>query len=60
MKSAALRALAGVWDSDHKYVSLPNRLKYIKQQLGDDAESPFVWEYWDPDPEVRLPPFFCS
>lgn len=52
MKNAAVASLTKIWNSDPKFLSVPERAAYAEFQLGNDSESPFVWEYWDKDPEV--------
>lgn len=52
MKNAAVASLTKLWNSDPKFLSVPERAAYAKFQLGNDSESPFVWEHWDKDPEA--------
>ena len=53
MRIRAQDSLKAIWQTSPSFMSREERATYTSDLLGDESESPFVWESWDKDPGVR-------
>ena len=53
MRIRAQDGLKAIWQAEPKFMAREERAAYTSDLLGDESESPFVWESWDKDPGVR-------